>query len=611
MLMKGLLGWFAERVPSNRGSVLSGMMRAAGLRESDCTVYETDRAGLAAVGRVASPVLVERDGYILAICGHPRLCRGERRSADPIVLLQALREGGAATLSDVVGDFALAGWDTRAGAGLIAIDRFAMHQLVYTHVDGELVFGSNLDMLGGHPSVQRELSPQGLFDYIYFHVSPGPGTLFKKQFRLAPGHYVEFGQGASGEPRPYWSLRFVEGGDQGFGMLKARFVALLQAAVEEAAEGPDSVGAFLSGGTDSSSVCGMLARSGSKPVRAFSIGFDVPGYDEMEYARIAANHFGCEHHEYYVTPHDVVDAVPLIAAKYDQPFGNASAVPVYFCARFAQELGVTRLLAGDGGDELFGGNERYAKHRLLGLYGRIPSVLRRRLVEPLVEALPSSTPVWPLRKLRSYVEQARPPMPRRYASYNLLDHLGAGNVFTREFLAEVDDGHPMELMEQTHASHRGDSLINQMLAQDIRFILADGDLPKVTRMCELALVDVAFPMLDDRLAAFSQSLPSRFKLRGTTLRWFFKRALNDFLPPAVISKRKHGFGLPVGAWLTGHKPLRDLAADAIEPLRSRGFVEGRFLDDLMAHKVAEHPAYFGTMVWILMMLGLWLDSRKI
>jgi asparagine synthase (glutamine-hydrolysing) len=166
-------------------------------------------------------------------------------------------------------------------------------------------------------------------------------------------------------------------------------------------------------------------------------------------------------------------------------------------------------------------------------------------------------------------------------------------------------------MIDSHTPYTGASLVNQMLAIDLRFILADGDLPKVTRMCELAGVDVSFPLLDDRLIEFSQKLPSDMKLRGTKLRWFFKQALKDFLPPAVITKKKHGFGLPVGAWLTTHKPLYDLAADSAALLRHRGIVQPRFIDDLFSNKLREHPAYFGNMVWVLMMLGLWLDSRKI
>ena len=236
----------------------------------------------------------------------------------------------------------------------------------YGRANGALAFASTLDMVCGFPGVRRQLSRQGIFDYIFYHVCPGPQTIFEDLLRVPPGHSVEFGPGGTGAPGAYWSARFQEDRHAAQASLEREFVSLLQSAVEESAADAAS-GAFLSGGTDSSTVSGMLGRVGGAPARTFSIGFDVQGYDEMEYARIAAKHFGCEHHEYYVTPKDVVDAVPKIAASYDQPFGNASAIPTYYCARFAREHGVTRLLAGDGGDELFGGNERYSKHHLLSL----------------------------------------------------------------------------------------------------------------------------------------------------------------------------------------------------------------------------------------------------
>jgi asparagine synthase (glutamine-hydrolysing) len=202
-------------------------------------------------------------------------------------------------------------------------------------------------------------------------------------------------------------------------------------------------------------------------------------------------------------------------------------------------------------------------------------------------------------------------MPERYSSYNLLLHLGHENVFTREFLASIDVERPQRLLADAYAPYADASLVNQMMGIDLRFILADGDLPKVTHMCNLAGVDVAFPMLDERIVDFAQRLASGLKLRGTRLRWFFKQALRDFLPPEVIAKQKHGFGLPVGAWLVGHKPLFDLAADSLAMLRQRGIVQPRFIDDLLDKRLREHAAYFGTMAWVLMMLGLWMDSRKL
>lgn len=608
--MRGLCGWFSDRTDDDGGGVLRGMLGASPAAPAELAWRSTAGAGLAVYGTRARPHLVEADGLLLAVIGHPRLRSASSHPADPVEWARAMKKGGRQALERFGGDFALAAWDTQERRGWLAADRVGVHQLVYTRVGSALAFASSLDMLGGFPGVGRELSPQGLFDYLFYHVSPGPGTVFKGQFRLPPGQCIEFGPGAPAGLQTWWAMRFEERAGQPLDGLKQEFKSLLRGAVQETAEG-SKVGAFLSGGTDSSTVSGMLAGIGPAKAQTFSIGFDVVGYDEMAYARTAARHFGCEHHEYYVTPKDVVDALPKIAASYDQPFGNASAVPTYYCARFAREHGIERLLAGDGGDELFGGNERYAKQHLLGLYQRVPRALRRGLIEPIAMASTPLNELKPLRKLRSYVEQARPLMPQRYESYNLLNHLGTANVLEPGFLATIDPEHPHALMIEAHAPFADASLINQMLAIDLRFILADGDLPKVTRMCELAGVDVAFPLLDDRLIDFSQHLRADLKLRGTQLRWFFKQALMDFLPQEVITKQKHGFGLPVGDWLIGHPPLRDLAMDSIGRLRHLGIVQPRFVDELVGKKLAEHPAYFGTMVWVLMMLGLWLESRKL
>ncbi len=608
--MKGLCGSFAPGTAHDAESIMHRMLSASHAPVMDARVQSSPHGGLAVFGTPVAPRLLVSDRFMIAVAGHPRLRLGGQSGTDDEQVLQALRDRGTDALASIGGDFALAAWDSQRRRGFIAVDRIGVQPLVYAQKNGAFVFASDLDLLCGHPDIRRSLSAQGIYDYLFYHVSPGPSTIFEGLFRLAPGHCLEFGDGATAAARPYWSMQFEERHGRPQQELEQEFIEVMQTAVAEAARS-EAPAAFLSGGTDSSTVSGMLARVGDKPARTFSIGFDVDGYDEMAYARIAARHFGCEHHEYYVTPRDVVDAVPKIAASYDQPFGNASAIPTYYCARFAREHGVSRLLAGDGGDELFGGNERYGKHYLLGLYSKVPKLLRRGLVEPLLLSVPGTDRVPLVRKLRSYVEQARPPMPQRYNSYNLLMYLGQDKVFTPEFLASVDPGHPERLLADAHAPYKNASLINQMLGIDLRFILADGDLPKVTHMCELAGVDVAFPMLDDRVIEFSRLLASDLKLRGTTLRWFFKHALRDFLPPEVLTKEKHGFGLPVGAWLTGHKPLYDLAADGIAVLRQRGIVQPRFIDELLDARLREHAPYFGTMVWVLMMLGLWLDSRKL
>jgi asparagine synthase (glutamine-hydrolysing) len=331
----------------------------------------------------------------------------------------------------------------------------------------------------------------------------------------------------------------------------------------------------------------------------------------MEYARITAKHFAAEAHEYYVTPQDVVEAIPLIAQAYDEPFGNSSAVPTYFCARMARADGVKVLLAGDGGDEIFGGNVRYARQKILEWYWCVPAPLRRALIEPLALGLPAGDRIPVLRKLRSYIHQASVPLPDRLESYNFLHRSPLENVFEPDFLAKVDMTQPLVLLREVYERTASTSPVNRMMHLDLQFTLADNDLRKVSRMCELAGVEVRYPLLDEPLVDFSGQVPASLKVRGLKLRYFFKQALKDFLPPETIAKTKHGFGMPFGLWLKSHKPLRDVAFGSLQAFEQRGIVKPDFLKELWHQHETSHATYFGVMIWVVMMLECWLAARKL
>jgi asparagine synthase (glutamine-hydrolysing) len=352
----------------------------------------------------------------------------------------------------------------------------------------------------------------------------------------------------------------------------------------------------------------MFTKATGQAARTFSIGFDAPGYDELGYARVAARHFSTRQHEYYVTPADVVAAVGTISAAHDQPFGNASVIPAYYCARLAREQGVALMLAGDGGDELYGGNERYATQYLFSLYDRVPAPLRSTVIEPLLGALPA---VGPVGKAQSYVRQANVRLPDRLQNYNLIRRIGPANVLDDGFIAGIDLDEPVRLLREVYDGADADAQINRMLALDLKFTLADSDLPKVNRACEMAGIRVAYPMLDPAVVDFSLGLRPEYKLKGRQLRWFFKEALRDFLPPEIIEKKKHGFGLPFGVWLRQDQALRELAGDTLGSLRKRGIVRSALIDELLSKRIAEHAGYFGTLVWVLMTLEIWLGRPKV
>ena len=543
--------------------------------------WQCGQAGLVVSGSSQAAALYTSGTQTVAFFGHPRWV------GDGVVenLLEVVgqrfheayqhREAGA--LDCLHGDFALVVIDAETNEAMLATDRFGIRSMVYQADEQGLIFASTCDVIRHHPNGRGEVDPQAIYDYTYFHTVPAPQTIYRKQARLLPGHCITWAKGKS-SVRPYWTMKFSEqsGSVSDF---KPRFRSVLREAVATAADGANC-GAFLSGGTDSSTVAGLLGEVTGVPAKTYSIGFAVEGYDEMAYARIASRHFGTQQHEYYVTPEDVVSALPKIAAAYDQPFGNASAVAAYYCARLAESDGVTRLLAGDGGDEIFGGNSRYAKQYQLAHYEKLPTSIRHTL-ELLFVSVDAVQHIPLLRKVRSYIEQASRPMPARYDSYNLIDRLGPQNLFTPEFLSQVDRGAPLKLMCDIHNNFTSASLINQMLGIDLKCTLGDGDLPKVTRMCELAGIEVAFPLLDESVVEFSGILPAQLKLRGTQLRYFFKEALRDFLPREILQKQKHGFGLPVGAWLTTHRGLMELAGDSLSSLKGRGIISSAFLDRLL------------------------------
>jgi asparagine synthase (glutamine-hydrolysing) len=512
---------------------------------------------------------------------------------------QACGADPKAAAQGVKGAFAI-GLHQADGSAFLAVDRFAVCSLCYRITNGRLAFAARADELSDNTT---PIDPQAIFDYLYFHCIPSPRTIYKGIYRLPPGHFATFIRGNL-SVQPYWTPTFEAHPVGGFASLKDEFRELLKTAVGAQLDG-SKIGCFLSGGTDSSTVAGMAGMVSGQRAATYSIGFDAQGYDEMEFARIAAKHFDTEHHEYYVTPDDLVRGIPGMAAFFDQPFGNSSALPAYYCAKMAREDGVSKLLAGDGGDELFGGNSRYAKQRIFGWYQNVPAALRRAVMEPLLTTrFAQEIPL--TRKAGSYVEQARVVMPDRLQMYNLIMRLGAKEVLTPAMLARIDIGLPLELQRQVWQSHSNCSHLNQELAFDWRFTLAESDLPKVNSAVKFAGISVGFPLLDDRLLEFSLSLPTAYKLKGLQLRWFFKEALRGFLPDEIIAKKKQGFGLPFGVWANQTPALQKLASDSLSQLAERGVVRHDFTRTLMTQRLPEHPGYFGEMVWILMMLEQWL-----
>lgn len=512
-------------------------------------------------------------------------------------LLRGHAHDPVGALRSVQGDFAIA-LALDDGSIFLAVDRFSTRSLCWRVEAGHLRVAERADQLGA-----TEVDPQALFDYLYFHVIPAPRTAWRGVHRLPAGHCGLWRDGQM-TVQPYWTAAFDPQHQPRFEALRDEFRDLLKSAVSRELDGGVPA-CFLSGGTDSSTVTGMVCQAAGRPAVAYTIGFEAEGYDEMAFARVAAQHFGAEHREIYYKPEDLLRDIPVVAGGYDQPFGNSSALPSFHASNQARQDGVHRILAGDGGDELFGGNSRYATQKLFDHYHRLPGALRHGLLEPLF-GLPAVAQAPLLRKGASYIRQATTPMPDRMQDYNLLRRLGPENILTPQFLAQVRPESVNEQQRTVWSAPQQADEFNRHLAYDWRYTLAECDLPKVVGTTGLAGLSVGFPMLDADLVAFSARLPLDYKLRGQSLRWFFKEALRGFLPDDVITKKKQGFGLPFGVWMVQHEGLKALAQDALAALVDRGLVRADFRRSLLDEHLPAHPHYYGTMVWILIMLEHWL-----
>jgi asparagine synthase (glutamine-hydrolysing) len=510
-------------------------------------------------------------------------------------------------IAGMSGPFALALIDRTKHRAILATDRFGIRPLYYACLpSGGLVFGTTAEGVRCHPAVGDTVDTQGIFDYLYFHVVPSPRTIYRDIRKLPPGHALCLESGRA-TVRRYWTPAFVDSDGQSLEDLSKGLKTAVWGAIRNCPLGPET-GTFLSGGIDSSTISGVAQGLSGSPQQSFAIGFESAGYDEMAYARLAAKHFNLELNEYYVTPEDISAAIPRVARFCDEPFGNSSVIPAHLCAQLARSRGIKTLLAGDGGDEVFAGNARYAKQKLFDIYSRLPGPLRR-VAQSLLETPAGGLPL--ARKMRSYVRQAAIPMPDRLETYNYLHHFDHARLFEPGFLNAVDTDAPISLLREIYESTPSKAMLNRMLYLDWRITLADNDLRKVNVACELADVQVQYPLLDDDVVAFSTMVPPSLKLKGFELRWFFKRAMSDFLPREIIRKSKHGFGLPFGEWLKTSPGLQEITYAYLTAFKSRGIIRPAFIDELIEIHKRDHAAYYGTMVWVVAMLEAWFQEHGV
>lgn len=548
-----------------------------------------------------------------------------RGRSDTETLLVAIETLGAReALRKCVGMFAMAVWDRLRRRLLLARDRFGEKPLYYACLGGHFIFGSELKAFKFHPGFSGEIDRDSVALYLRHCYIPEPRTIYRSVNKLPPATILEVTEsGQVGSPESYWQVtdaidrgreRPFAGGD---GEAIRQLEVLLDESIRLQTIADVPVGAFLSGGIDSSLVVALMQRQGSAKTRTFTIGFAEKSYDESGYARAVARHLGTEHTELVVTPAQAMEVIPDLPRIYDEPFGDSSQIPTCLVSRLAKRH-VTVSLSGDGGDELFGGYARYGiakqlhaclRHVPDPLLGRIPNLIRSR------------SPDW----WDKYVGIAAPMLPRRWKGIRLGDKMHR--------LAELIVKSPWELYHGliSHWSHPDRVVIGsdgaespiralmslpsslsyteQMMYWDLLSYLPGDILVKVDRAAMAVGLETRVPMLDHRIVEFAWSLPLHLKVRGGQGKWIMRQLLNRYVPRELTDRPKAGFSIPIGRWLRG--PLREWAEALLDHERIRR--EGVLEPELIRQRWLEHLSgdrEWGFLIWEVLMFQAWMETRE-
>ncbi len=526
-----------------------------------------------------------------------------RTRSDTEVILHAYEEWGTDCLRRFNGMFAFAIWDERNKILFLARDRIGEKPLYYYQSDDRLIFASEIKAILADPSVPRKLNLRGLANFLAFCHAVAPETIYQNIYKLLPGHYL-IARDAHVKIVQYWDVRDEPQLPDGVILSEDEYaeniMCLLHDSVHRRMIADVPVGAFLNGG---STVVALMKWHTTEPVKTFSLGFSIGGaYNELSDARRVAKYLGTEHHELQVEHVDLVNTLRTLVYHYDEPFGDAAGFPLYLLSRFAREH-IKVVLAGDGGDELFGGYRRYVADQAALFYQLLPDTLKNTWIPALVDRLPR------LRRVKRVVQTLPITDPaRRYAAWLV--------IFTPEMQAELlrpdiyaavfdhDPAWPYpHYYARLNSSIAADHL-NRLMYVDLKTWLADVYMEKTDKVAMACSLEVRLPLLDYRLVELAFQIPAYYKIRGWFTKRIFKRAVSHLVPPAVLRKRKHGFSVPTDPWFRGE--LKSFTFDVLldERARRRGYFNMSVIERLWKEHL-EGRHVWDTHLWLLLNFELW------
>jgi asparagine synthase (glutamine-hydrolysing) len=526
-------------------------------------------------------------------------------NSDTEAIVHAYDQYGPECPKHLRGMFAFAIWDERTQELLLARDRVGKKPLLYALVNGQLVFGSEFSALLQHPDISREIEPRALDQYLSFMCVPAPLTAYKSIRKLEPGHTLRWRKGEIKTER-YWLPDFSHKLDISEEEAGERTIQVLRDAVRVRLMSEVPLGAFLSGGIDSSAVVALMSEESSEKVKTFSIGFEEQDFSELHHAKRVAEHIGADHHEFIVKP-DAVEVLPILVEHYGEPYADSSAIPTYYVSRETRKH-VTVALNGDGGDESFAGYERYIAMKLTEQYRKVPAPIRESLIKQAVNLIPSSkTKKSTVGSTKRMLEAVSLPRVNRYLHWvSAFNDKTKGPLYSDSFRRETQNANAVGVLNKWFSSANGASIVDTALLTDLMTYLPNDLLVKVDIASMAVSLEARSPFLDHHVIEFAASLPPEMKIRRFTTKYLLKRVLRQLLPQENLERRKMGFGVPIGHWFRGKMQpfLREVVLS--ERASRRGMFKRAAVERLIDEHVRGRRDY-AHQLWTLLMLELWFQ----
>lgn len=528
--------------------------------------------------------------------------------SDTESIIHSYEEWGDDCVNELRGMFAFCIWDSKKNKLLMARDRLGVKPLYYMFKDGRLIFASEIKSILQDKNINKEVNPKALHNYISLQYIPAPETIFKGIYKLPPGYILKCSD-VGIELKKYWELYLSKDEPvQNEDYYIQRLLELLKESVNLRLISDVPLGAFLSGGIDSSAVVGMMGELMNQPVKTFSIGFNVgnkEGYNELKYARITSKYFQTDHHEEVVNAKDIYRYLPRAIWHFDEPLADYAAIPTYLISKLAREY-VTVVLTGEGADELFGGYERYHGERLIHCYQKIPYFLRMRIIDSLVKKVPGLT------KAKKLVERASIPIKTRYNSSCPFEHKLRQKLYTKDFKNEIGQIESIDVFSAYFDDELPDYL-NNIFYADIKTWLPEDLLMKVDKMSMMTSLEAREPYLDHKLVEFCSNIPGNLKIKGTTLKYIFKKAMNGFLPNEIIHRKKHGFTLPIKIWFRNE--FQELSKILIDSqAQKREYFNIEFVKQMLKEHqlgIADHSLRLWTLLTLELWFRIYMDNNNL